>query len=288
MFIVPADTGEPIDIRYSTDTETLIALNQQRNPSTAVHFTTATSSPMQMKIELLAALAKGKPVLTFVFSTNKTLSAFGRNVLQAIDMLDPDQKQMVKVFVHGWVNDGPFLVEAIQCARQGKTIDEAFAVCEDLAARTYGRVGFMSAEHFRKMKAWRPGLFPDGFVIEEGHHLISGTPASVRKEGIPLDKRIKLLLNPIGMGDSMVDAFEKAAQHIKEGLEESSGGQPPKIGNVLLPCVGRPDYGHLFLKKIKEAGIEIVGTPNVYSEGMFGVVMGTWGSVQLQYKIIID
>lgn len=281
MFIVPADTNEPIDVRYASATETVLTLNKQRNPATAVRMTTATSTPMQMKIELLSALSKGKPVLCMVFSTNKKLSAFGRNVLLAIDMLEPEQKEMVKVFVHGWAHDGLFLLEAIKCARRGQSIDEAIAVCEDLAQRTYNKVSFMNAELFRKMKAWRPALFPDGFVIPEGHYSISGPPSGVRPNGVPIEKRVPLSLAPIGMGTSMDDAFEKTAKHIKSGLKPGE-----KVGNILVPCVGRPDFGHKLVRKLEEEGIEIVGNPLVYSEGMLGVVMGSWGSVGIQYQII--
>ena len=281
MFVVPSDTNEPIDVRYATAAETVLTLNNQRNPKTAVRMTTASSSPMQMKIELLSALSKGKPVLCFVFSVNKKVSAFGRNVLMAIDMLEPEQKAMVKVFAHGWFHDGLFLLEGIKCARQGKTIEEAYAICEDLAQRTYGRVSFMNAELFRKMKAWRPALYPDGFVIPEGHHSISGPPAGIRPNGVALEKRVPLSLAPITMGTSMHDAFEKAAKHIKAGLEP---GQ--KVGNILVPCVGRPDFGHELVRKLEEEGIEIVGNPLVFSEGMLGVIMGSWGSVGIQYQII--
>lgn len=281
MFMVPTDTNEPIDIRYVTDTEALIAQNKDRSPKTAVRFTTATSSPMQMKIELLAALSTGKPVLCFVFSINKKMSAFGRNVLQAIDMLDPDQKKMVHLFIHGWGHDGPFMMEAIRCAREGKTVEEAYTFCDDLAQRTYARVGFMNAEHFRKMKAWRPGLFPAGFEIPEGHFSLSGPPSAIRHEGTPVEKRTMMMLAPIGMGTSQKDAYEKAAKHIKSGLKP---GQ--KVGGILLPCVGRPDYGHLLLQTMKEAGIEIVGTPHVYSEGIIGIVMGAWGTVNIMYNIV--
>lgn len=281
LFIVPSDTNEPIDIRYATDTETLLALNKQRNPKTAVRMTTASSTPMQMKIELLAAIAKGKPVLVMIFSATKKVSAFGRNVLQAIDMLDPDQKDKVKVFVHGWAHDGVFMLEAIKCARRGQTIDEAIAVCEDIGHRTYGKVGFMNTAMFRSMKAWRPHLFPDGFDIPEGYQSLSGPPAGIRPDGVAVEKRIQLALAPIEMGTSTKDAYEKAAKHIKSGLLP---GQ--KIGNVLLPCVGRPDLGNLLIEKIEEEGIEIVGTPYVYNEGMIGTVMGSWGSISLTYQII--
>lgn len=281
MFIVPADTNEPIDIRHASDTDTVIALNKQRNPDTKVRITTATSTPMQMKIELLASLSKGKPVLCVLFSTSKKLSAYGRNVLQAIELLDPDQRDKVKVFVHGWAHDGIFLLEALDCAKRGKTIDEAIAACEDVAKRTFNRVGFMDAETFRNIKTWRPGLFPESLDVPEGHYCLQGPPSGVRQNEIPLDKRVDLALGPFGMGISMEDTFEKTAKHIKSGLEPSQ-----KIGNVMIPCVGRPDNGHFLVRKLREEGIEIVGNPYVYTEGMIGVVMGSWGGVTIMYKII--
>jgi hypothetical protein len=297
MFLVPATTGEPIDVRYTTDTDTIIALNQQRNPQTAIKYSTASSSPMQMKIELLAALAKGKPVLVFVFSGSAKISAFGRNVSQAIDMLDPTQKDMVKMFVHGWNNgEASFILEAIDCARNGKTIDETYVICDEYASRLFGKIGFMSSDLFHKMKAWRPELFPNDFTINDGEYQISGTPVPVllpRDDddggggvdggGCPLEDRLKVSMGHIGMGNSMIDAFQVAAQHIKNGLR---GGQ--KLTNVLIPCVGRPDYGHIFFNILKQTdGIDIVGTPIIYSESLVGsIVMGTWGSVNLMYKII--
>ena len=172
-------------------------------------------------------------------------------------------------------------MEAIKCARRGQTIDEAIAVCEDLAQRTFGKVGFMNADLLRKLKAWRPGVFPDAFFIPEGHQSVSGTPPGIRPNGVPLEKRMMMSLAPIGTGTSMEDSFELAARHIKSGLEP---GQ--KIGNVLVPCVGRPDFGHVLTQKLEEEGVEIVGTPHVYTEGMIGAVLGTWGSVNLFYKII--
>ncbi|VEU38117.1 unnamed protein product [Pseudo-nitzschia multistriata] len=246
-----------------------------------MRYTTATSSPMQMKIELLAALAKGKPVLCFVFSTDKKLSAFGRNVQLAVEMLDSDQQKMVKIFVHGWGHDGPFLLEAIKCAKEGKTIDEAIEACEDVAQRTYSKVGFMDCDMFRKMKAWRPALFPDGFDIPEGHHMLSGPPSKIRPDGIAIEKRTQLMMAPIGMGSSREDAFEKAAKHIKDGL---APGQ--KLGNVMIPCVGRPDYGHLMVQKMEEAGIEFTEPPYVFNEGIIAVIMGSWGSIYIIYKVV--
>ena len=132
-----------------------------------------------------------------------------------------------------------------------------------------------------RMKKWRPHLYPDGFSIPEGHHSISGTAPGIRENGISFPDRMQTLVNSIDMGTSLEDAFEKAARHIKSGLKP---GQ--MLGNILIPCVGRPDYGHLFIQKLRDEGIEIVGTPNVYSEGMVSIVMGAWGSLSLTYQIM--
>ena len=82
------------------------------------------------------------------------------------------------------------------------------------------------------------------------------------------------------MTDSSLDAYKFAVQHMKAGLVL---GQ--KIGIVLIPCVGRPDYGKQVLKMIKDSGIEIEGTPRIFNDGIFGV-MKEWGSISLQYRIV--
>jgi len=275
MFLVPEDTGEPIDLRFVTDTEALIAYNRQRNESTAIKYTTATSNPMQMKIELLSAIAKGKPVLVFISTLNKNVSAMGRNLLEAIDMLDPEEKNSVKLYVTG-INDNVLIMEAIKCAKEGKDIDETVAICEDIANRTLQTLSFHSSKERKNLKAWRPALFPDEII--DGTYKVSGTSGSVSKDGRPVDKRIMLSMTERKMADSLSDAYEFAVKYIKEGLEPEQ-----KIGTLLIPCIGRPDNGNNVLKMIEEAGIEIVGTPRVFS---IFVPMCEWGSLSLQYKII--
>merc|ERR1712176_361922 len=99
-----------------------------------------------MKIELLSAIAKGKPVLVFLSTSDKKYSSFGRNLSKAIDMLNPDQKEMVKLFVHGTICETLLVLEAIQCAREGKTIDETHDLCEDVANRTVQTLMFQSSK----------------------------------------------------------------------------------------------------------------------------------------------
>merc|ERR1712146_752178 len=135
------------------------------------------------------------------------------------------------------------------------------------ASRTFGCVSLMSHKQFVAIKAWRPNLFPEDFNVEEGSFYISGTPAEVRTEPPSMEDRLKLISAPIGIGTSLVDSFEK-------------------IGNLLIPCVGRPDNGHLLVKKLEDAGVEIVGTPDVFNYGIAMAVASEWGSVKLMYKII--
>jgi len=196
-------------------------------------------------------------------------------------MLDHEQRKLVKVFIHGTHDEAAFVMEAIRCAKEGKSIDQAYAACEDYASRTFGCVSLMSHKQFVAIKTWRPNFFPEHFNVEEGSFYISGTPAEVRTKPPSMEERLKLILTPIGIGNSLEDSFEKIARHIKDGLKP---GQ--KIGNLLIPCVGRPDNGHLLVKKLEDAGVEIVGTPDVFNYGIAMAVASEWGSVRLTYKII--
>ncbi len=73
---------------------------------------------MQIKIELLSALSKGKPLLVVLMSTDKRISAIGRNACQAIEMLEPDQKARIKVFTHSWgFNKVSIIMEAKKLLR---------------------------------------------------------------------------------------------------------------------------------------------------------------------------
>jgi len=284
VFMVPSSTQEPIDIRFSTDAETTAVLNQQRHKSTAIRYTTASSNPMQMKIELLSALAKGKPVLVLIFSKDKRVSVFGQNVLKAIAMLEPEQQAMIKVLCHGWgFYEAAFLMEAMKFAKEGKTIDEAYEACDDFASRTFGFVNFVSSQTVQKLLAWRPGLFPSGFQVKDGGFTAFGIPAMVREGDsiIPVEARAGKLMNVLGSGDSLEASFDMEVKRLKDSLKP---GQ--KLGQVLVQCVGRPDYGHNFIQKLKGAGVEIVGNPIVYNAGFMAVAMSSWGEMTFLYRII--
>jgi hypothetical protein len=284
VFIVPANTQEPIDLRFTSDAEAILALNHQRHKSTALKYSTASSNPMQMKIEFLAALAKGKPVLVFIFSKDKRVSVFGQNVMKAIELLEPDQQKMVKVLCHGWgFYEAAFLMEALKHAQEGNTIDEAYDACKDYADRTFNFVEFSSSETVHKLLAWRPGLFSEGFQVRDGSYTAFGLPAEVREGDaiIPEGLRALRLKNVLGSGETLEDSLILEAHRIKDSLKP---GQ--KLGQILVSCVGRPDHGHRFVQKLKDAGVEIGGQPIVYNAGFMSIALSSWGELTCMYRVI--
>ncbi|KAL3920652.1 MAG: hypothetical protein SGARI_006893, partial [Bacillariaceae sp.] len=275
---------EPIDIRHPTDAETILALNHQRHKATQLRYTTAASNPMQMKIEFLAALAKGKPILVFVFSKDKRVSVYGQNIMKAIELLEPEQQKMVKVFCHGWgFYETAFLMEATKYAKEGKTIDEAYDACKEFADRSFNFVSFQCSQSVQKTMAWRPGLFPKGFEVKDGSFTAFGLPAEIRDGDaiIPEALRALKLMSVLGSADSLEASLTTEAQRIKDTLK---AGQ--KLGQILVPCTGRPDFGHLFIQKLKDAAVEIDGQPIVYNLGFISVALGSWGELSCTYRII--
>jgi hypothetical protein len=46
------------------------------------------------------------------------------------------------------------------------------------------------------------------------------------------------------------DLQEAEVERIKQGLKPGQS-----LSSILVPCVGRPDYGHQFVDKLKAAGV---------------------------------
>jgi dihydroxyacetone kinase-like predicted kinase len=285
VFVVPSDTQEPIDIRFANSNDTCAALNRQRHADTAIRYTTAASNPMQIKIEILAALAKRQPVLVVLFSTDKRVSALGRNALAAIEMLTKEQQSMVKVFVHGWfMSEVLFLRKAIQFAQEEKSIEEAIDAVTHMADRTCCFAGFSCSETVRKLVVWRPGLFPKDFAssIEDGHYYTLGVEPKIREGPVLSDmQRAGLLMNLLGEAPDYDTAQDDFIERIKGGLKP---GQ--RLEQVMIQCSGRPDIGHAFVKKMKKAGIPLEDEPLVYSAGFMSVAMTAFGEMNVIYNII--
>ncbi len=252
VFMVPSTTQEPIDLRFATDSEACAALNMQRHESTAIQYTTAASNPMQLKIELLSALSKAKPVLVFLMSTDKRVSALGRNVMAAIEMLSPEQAAKIRVLVHGWgFHEALLLSEAMKLAQEGHDIDKAYTICSDIAARNFVFSNFVSSATVQRLFKWRPGLFPKGFTVKDGQFMSFGVPVAVREgEPLPEDKRVGMIFTLQETAPCLSDLQEAEVERIKQGLKPGQS-----LSSILVPCVGRPDYGHQFVDKLKAAGV---------------------------------
>jgi sugar/nucleoside kinase (ribokinase family) len=168
-------------------------------------------------------------------------------------------------------------------AKEGKTIDEAYDAVVEYADRTFGFVNFVSSPTVRKLLSWRPGLFPEGFQVKDGSYTAFGIPTKVRDgdEIVPVAARAGKLMNVIGSGDSLEESMTIEAQRLKDSLQP---GQ--KLGQILVSCVGRPDYGHNFLDKLRKLGVEIDGTPHVYNAAFLSLAMSSWGEVTFLYRII--
>lgn len=251
VFLVPETTQEPIDMRFVSDADACVALNAQRHKDTAIKYTTAASNPMQLKIEILAALSKDKPLLLVLWGLDKRLSAIGRNALAAIEMLEPEQKDLVKIFVHGWgFHEAPFLLEAIKYAHEGKTIDEAISACKRIADHQTCFSNFMTSSTVKKLLAWRPGLFPKDFSVEDDSFVGFGIPITMRDEVLDEFQRAGMLFNVQLQESSMADLQNAEIARIKRDLK-----QDERIKMVLCQTCGRPDFGYEYIEKLKQANI---------------------------------
>jgi hypothetical protein len=286
IFLVPQTTQEPIDCRFVSDTDACVALNQQRHKESAIRYTTAAPNPMQIKIEILAALSKGKPLLVFLMSVDKRVSAIGRNTMAAIDMLEPEKKALVKVMVHGWgFYEAPFLLKAIKCAQEGETIDEAYEACKKLGDHNFSFSNFVTSATVSKLLAWRPGLFPKGFSVEDNSFIGFGIPTTIR-EKVPTEfQRVGQLMNFQSSANTMSELQDAEIARIKKNLKPDE-----KIRAILVQTVGRPDYGHQYVKKMKEANVpmtdDVVAT--VYNGSFFSVALSAWGEMSTQYIVEKD
>ena len=251
VFMLPSTTQEPIDLRFTTASDTCSALNQQRHEDTAIRYTSAAANPMQMKLELLTALSKNKPVLVSLMSTDSRVSAFGRNVLAAVDMLTPKQHSQIKLLETGWGSyEAIFNLEAMECARQGKTIDEAYDTCKHVADHSFNFMNLLGSATVKKLMAWRPNLFPKDFTVKDGQYVSFGLPIEIRDKAPTMAERTDMIMTLQTTGSSLSDIQDREIERLKRSLQP---GQ--KIARVLISCAGRPDYGQEFVDKIKAAKV---------------------------------
>jgi hypothetical protein len=283
IFAVPSTTQEAIDMRFVSDEDVCVILNQQRHKDTAIRYTTAAPNPMQLKIEILAALAKGKPLLLFIFSADKRISATGRNTMVAIDMLEDEQKKLVKVFVHGWFfYEQPFLMEAIKFAEGGKSIDEAIEACKEIGDHCFSFSNFVTSSSVRKMMAWRPGMFPEGFTVEDNSFVAFGLPVTIRDVVLTEAERVGKLVEVQNKAMSMVDLQDAEIARVKDNLKSDE-----KLSKVIVQTIGRIDIGYKYLQKLKQSNVPMMDDVelSVCNAGMIAAVSSAWGEMSAVYVV---
>jgi hypothetical protein len=99
---------------------------------------------------------------------------------------------------------------------------------------------------------WRPGLFPKDFTVEDGQYVSFGVPVAIREGELPEAKRVGMIMTVQEKSPSLSELQDAEVQRIKRGLKP---GQ--RLSSLLVPCVGRTDYGHQFVNKLKVADVSV-------------------------------
>ncbi len=283
IFCVPASTQEPIDMRFVSDADCCVILNQQRHKETATRFTTAAPNPMQLKIELLAALSKGKPVLVFLLTVDKRMSAIGRNMMIAIDSLEEEQQKKIKLVVHGCgFYERPFLIEAIKCAELGLDIDEAQNRCNLLVDRCFSLSNMVTSSSVSKLMSWRPALFPPGFSVEPDSFVAMGLPVTTSDVVLTEYERMSGLMTVQNKASTLEELQDLEIARIKKNLRSDE-----KLAMVAVQTIGRIDYGHKYLQKMKDANVPMFDDVelNVCNSGIVAAVASAWGEMSAMYIV---
>jgi hypothetical protein len=94
-------------------------------------------------------------------------------------------------------------------------------------------------------------LFPKGFSVDDGQFFAFGLAPEIRT-GEPLTdfQRVGKIMGLLGAASSLSVAQDVEVKRIKDTLKP---GQ--KVASLLVSCVGRPDYGHTFVAKLRAANV---------------------------------
>ena len=156
-FLVPETTQEPFDIRLPTLYEANSALNAQRHADTRIKYPSGAPNPTQIKIELMAALASGRPVLVIDTVRDARVTVLSRNLHAAIDSLSPSDRARLTIVYNGWIAGIYALMyeEALAMSAEGRSIDEAAARLETLDTCAMS-VGFVDSDAVETFYKWKP------------------------------------------------------------------------------------------------------------------------------------
>jgi hypothetical protein len=105
----------------------------------------------------------------------------------------------------------------------------------------------------------------------------------VIREGEPWPdlKSAGALSNMLGEGPSLSEVIDGEVKRIKDTLKPGQS-----LASIWVSCVGRPDKGRAFAKKVKAAGIPLQEEPIVSNTGFLSVATGGWGQFSAMYKVV--
>ena len=140
----------------------------------------------------------------------------------------------------------------------------------------------MTSATMKKLLAWRPGLFPQGFTVEDGTYTGAGIPVTIREDVLSEFERAGMLMKVQVQEKSMEALQEAEIARIKSNLKPGE-----KIKSILISAVGRPDYGHMYIKKLKDANVPMFDnvTATVFNCGLLGVATSNWGEMYALYIV---
>ena len=119
--------------------------------------------------------------------------------------------------------------------------------------------------------------------FEDFDHVRFPIYAATVRHGTPWNdfQRAGAMLNLLSQMESLAEIEETEINRIKDSLQPNQG-----LANVQICSVGRPDYGHSFVAKLKAAAIPIVGEPVVFPAGMMVVAAMSLGEQLVTYSIV--
>ena len=143
----------------------------------------------------------------------------------------------------------------------------------------------MTSATVKKMLAWRPGLFPEGFAVEDGSFIGFGIPVTVRDEILTEFQRVGMLMTLQHKKQSIAEVQDAEVERILTDLRPDE-----RIRSVLIMAVGRPDFGYKYVEKMKRAKVPMTDdvTISVYNAGMFACATSNWGDMTVQYIVERD
>ena len=91
-----------------------------------------------------------------------------------------------------------------------------------------------------------------------------------------------MIMTVANQAKSMEELFDAEVARKKKDMKPDE-----HITRILISVVGRPDFGHQYMNKMKEANIPMADDVviSVYNGGMFAVVASSWGEMSVLFVV---